>query len=283
VKCKICNSDSNRIFNANVLGKYSVAYYQCSHCHFIQTETPYWLNEAYSTAISSLDVGLVYRNLGLAKQIDPILKNFFNYKARFLDFAGGYGLLVRLMRDQGFDFYRQDIYCENIFATSLDLKDLPENSKFEALTAFEVFEHLEMPLFEIRRMFEYSDTIIFSTELQIGTPLRSALDWWYFVPESGQHISFYTLKSLEIVAQKLNCNLYSNNSNLHILTRRKMKTDPFNGIQNPIKRPFIYRVLYRLLSMLDNSDPFLKAIQLESLLPRDFEMAKKNLCKKDLL
>jgi hypothetical protein len=262
--------------------KYSVRYYQCSRCKFIQTENPYWLNEAYNRTISSMDVGLVYRNVSLAKAIDPILKSFFNYKGRFLDFAGGYGLFVRLMRDQGFDFYRQDIYCENLFACYLDLEDLPENSSFEALTAFEVFEHLVNPFDEIRRMFQFSENIIFSTELQPDKPLISSQDWWYFVPESGQHISFYTMESLAIIAEKFNCDLYSNNINLHIFTKRKLNADPFKFKGTTANKSLIYKALNKLFLILNKKRHLLKRIELESLLHHDFEMAKKNSLRKNI-
>jgi len=37
---------------------------------------------------------------------------------------------VRLMRDEGYNFYRQDVYCENIFAKSFDVEDLKEKKFF---------------------------------------------------------------------------------------------------------------------------------------------------------
>ncbi|PKP59337.1 MAG: class I SAM-dependent methyltransferase [Candidatus Altiarchaeales archaeon HGW-Altiarchaeales-1] len=190
--CKICNSDTNEVFEAKILNSYNVKYYKCKHCGFIQTEKPYWLNEAYSSAISSLDVGLVSRNLSFVPITASIIEKYFKVNGKFLDYGGGTGLFVRLMRDKGFDFYRQDIYCENLFAQNFDINDLDDKKiKFELLTAFEVFEHLKDPLIEIEKMFKLSDSILFSTELQ---PLENVTpdNWWYFVPETGQHISFYS-------------------------------------------------------------------------------------------
>ena len=52
-KCKICDSNSHYFATAKVLQKYNVDYFQCSNCGFVQTEEPYWLDEAYSEAIRS--------------------------------------------------------------------------------------------------------------------------------------------------------------------------------------------------------------------------------------
>jgi len=77
---------------------------------------PYWLDEAYGDAISVLDTGLIQRNLHIAERLAPLLYFLFDHKAPYLDVAGGYGMLVRLMRDIGFDFYWSDKYCRNLFA-----------------------------------------------------------------------------------------------------------------------------------------------------------------------
>ena len=64
MKCKICDGAVRHLFAKKVLHKYDVAYFQCLHCRFIQTEQPYWLGEAYEKAIARLDIGLVWRANG---------------------------------------------------------------------------------------------------------------------------------------------------------------------------------------------------------------------------
>jgi hypothetical protein len=48
------------------------------------------------------------RNINLSKMVATILLLFFDFRRKFLDYAGGYGVFVRLMRDIGFDFYWYD-------------------------------------------------------------------------------------------------------------------------------------------------------------------------------
>jgi hypothetical protein len=266
--CLICKSEARQLFLGTVLKKNNVAYYKCEHCGFIQTESPYWLQESYSKAIASLDIGLVSRNLYLLPIIEKILVENFDYTKKFIDFAGGYGLFVRLMRDKGFDFYRQDKYCQNIFAEYFDISDIGSN-KFEALTAFEVFEHLQNPIEDIKKMFTLSDTIIFSTELQPLTPISNVNDWWYFSPETGQHISFYTYKTLEVIAGHFNCHIYSNRHNLHILSPKKFTKNPFDG-SIPLRRKVVLKINSYLNRLFDNT----KKINLQGKLQSDYEYVK---------
>ena len=230
MNCKICDTITKEYSVKKVLNKYDVNYYRCPCCNFIQTEKPYWFNEAYNNAITKLDIGLVYRNEYLVPIISTMINAFYKDKAPYLDYGGGYGLFVRMMRDRGFDFYRQDIYCENLFAKHFDISDLAAGTQFEMVTAFEVFEHLEDPYGELQKMFCYSDTVLFSTELQ--PEIESELqDWWYFTPETGQHISLYHSKSLQVMAEKIGMHLLSY-KNLHMFSRRKRSETRCRGERN---------------------------------------------------
>jgi 2-polyprenyl-3-methyl-5-hydroxy-6-metoxy-1,4-benzoquinol methylase len=273
--CKICNSNAIKIFSGRILNKYNIDYFQCDNCRFIQAESPYWLKEAYSSAIASTDIGLVSRNLSFQNITSWIIKSYFDYNSKFLDYAGGYGIFVRLMRDKGFDFYRQDIYCENHFAKYFDICELNTGTKFELVTAFEVFEHLVDPIEEINKIFEYTDVVFFSTELQPKIKMNSTADWWYFAEETGQHISFYTIKTLKIIAKKTNCYLYSNNYNLHILTKKKLNSNPFEEWQNSHKKILIIRILYRVIKYIElRINKKSNNVYMNSLLMKDFEYVK---------
>jgi glycosyltransferase involved in cell wall biosynthesis len=232
-KCKICGSDSHYFSTAKILQKYDVDYFQCSNCGFVQTEHPYWLNEAYSEAIAPSDVGLVYRNNMMANITAKLLFNYFDHEAKFIDYGGGYGLFVRLMRDQGFDFYWQDKFCQNLFATSFELT---ENIKSELLlvTAFELFEHFTYPLQELEEILKLAPNILFSTSLLPDNNPKPD-QWWYYTPHEGQHISIHTRKSLEILAEKYNLTLYTDGASLHLLTTNKnLPKDLFENIKTDV-------------------------------------------------
>ncbi|MEG4119586.1 glycosyltransferase [Microcoleus sp. N9_B4] len=210
------------------MGKYDVDYFQCSNCGFVQTEEPYWLEEAYSQPIASSDVGLAFRNLSFSQITQNLLFNFFNHQSRFLDYGGGYGLFVRLMRDAGFDFYWLDKFCQNIFAQGFEI-NAAANNQFELVTAFEVFEHLVHPMDELENLLKKSRNILLSTELLPESNPKPD-EWWYYVLHEGQHVSLYTAKALSIIATKFNLNFYSNGSSLHLLTEKELPDDLFQQL-----------------------------------------------------
>jgi len=216
--CKICNQDNNSIFTAKILNKYDVDYYHCSQCYFLQTEEPYWLEESYKESINLSDTGIMLRNISLSHITTIIVFFFYNRKKKFLDYAGGYGILTRMLRDVGLDFYWKDKFSKNLLARGFEYSS---NNSFELVTSFEAFEHFENPLEEIESMLTKSDTILFSTNL-INDDLPNPSEWWYFGLEHGQHISFFSKKTLEYVAKKYNLNLYTNNSSIHLLTAKNI-------------------------------------------------------------
>jgi hypothetical protein len=223
--CHICGRRSNLFSEERVLKKYQVKYYQCTFCGFIQTEDPYWLSEAYSKAITVQDIGLVRRNITFSKFTNVVISILLKSYGQFLDYGGGYGLFVRLMRDLGYDFYRYDKYCENIFAVGFDVSDTMIQN-FDLVTAYEVFEHLREPLSEINKMLSFSNNLLFSTAvLPSGNPKPE--NWWYFGLEHGQHISIFTMRSLEEIAIKHNLRFYSNGVNLHLFTPVKISRQLF--------------------------------------------------------
>jgi hypothetical protein len=226
MKCTICDNETYSIFSAKILNKYDIKYYYCDYCGFLQTEEPYWLQEAYNNPINIVDTGVMARNIGSSKITAVILYFLFDPHGKYLDFAGGYGFLTRLMRDIGFDFYWHDPYSPNLVARGFELET--NSLKYELITSFESFEHFNEPIKEIENIIQFSDNILFSTELLPST-LPKPGEWWYYALESGQHISFYSYRTLKYITQKYDMNLYSNGGYIHMFTKnRKINNNLFN-------------------------------------------------------
>lgn len=236
--CRVCTVRVQPHFKAEVLGRYQVEYSRCPECGLIQTEPPYWLAEAHDQAVSALDVGLVRRNLDFAARLGDLLAQHFNSGGRFLDYAGGYGLMVRLMRDAGYDFQRHDPFCANIFAQEFDVPDL-SGQRFELITAFELLEHLEAPVPVVERLLGHADSLLFSTRLQPEPVPTGVDDWWYFWPQTGQHVTFYTLPALRCLARQTQTFLHTDGTGLHLLTRRDFAVSPLmrpGGLLHALER-----------------------------------------------
>lgn len=253
MNCNVCSTKAKFFVTAKLLEKYDVSYFICENCDFIQTEEPYWLEEAYSQAINRNDVGLVDRNILNSKISNALISVFLNPDAKFIDYGGGYGLFVRLMRDLGFDFYRYDSHCENLFAQDFEA-NFNKNTKYELLTAFELFEHLANPLDEIEKMLKFSRNILFTTELIPANNPKPG-SWWYYIPEYGQHVSFYSRKTLSVIAEKYSLNLYSDGRSLHLFTTSKIS-------------PLLFRLLAKQKKVISLLNAFLRR---ESLVPADYQ------------
>lgn len=219
VRCRICSAAVEVFDHALVLHKHPVDYYRCPSCGFIQTQAPYWLEQAYSTAMTSIDIGPVSRAMSCSYVARSVILAAFDWRRVFLDFGGGYGLFVRRMRDLGFDFRLYDEYCENLFAKAHQVR-LDALESFELVTAFEVVEHLVSPMEVFWKLRALSENILFSTCL-VPEPAPKIGEWWYYDPRHGQHISFFSWRSLHRVAQQLGLRLYSA-GDIHLMTKESL-------------------------------------------------------------
>lgn len=218
-RCRICDGAAAPFGNALVLNKYDVRYFSCARCGFVQTEEPYWLEEAYSSAIAPIDIGPLDRALRMAEKTKALAVAWFNPWRPCLDFGAGYGLLVRRLRDLGLDYRYYDRHCENLFAQGFEA-DPYAGDRFEIVTAFEVVEHLEDPVTEVRRLLQCTSNLFFSTQL-LPPHRPGPNNWWYYAPEFGQHVSIFSRRSLDILAERLGRRLLSC-GNLHLLTEKRI-------------------------------------------------------------
>lgn len=207
-------------FSETVLGKYDVSYFHCRECGFLRTEEPYWLDEAYTRAIAAADTGLLQRNFTVAAKLAVVLFLCFDPRRAFVDVAGGYGTLTRLMRDIGFDFYWEDKYCQNLLAVGFESDK--SSTPVHALTALEVLEHVPDPVEFLSGLMQRFGTrnIILSTETY-GGPSPPDKSWWYYSFRTGQHIAFYRQQTLLRIAQRLKLEFHSVRG-LHVFSQRPL-------------------------------------------------------------
>lgn len=205
INCRLCDHLCRFQFSKKLLNKYDIAYYECIHCHSLQTEEPFWLNEAYGEDAEKYDTGKASRTL----------ENFLNLPSLFnllkidtevpsIDWGGGGGLLTRLLRDVGYNFYCYDLHFKSEFAQGFQWKK--QTSKVEVITAFEVVEHFSDPSIEWKKIFALNpEFVICSTEIY----RNQREDWFYLSPINGQHIFFYSEIALAIIAESFSYTVYN--------------------------------------------------------------------------
>lgn len=245
--CPICGSAMRPTHTGTVLGRHSASYSMCCDCDFWAADSPTWLQEAYTTAISSMDTGIARRSIQCHKTIFPLLARMFDPGGTYVDWASGPGLLVRLMRDSGLDYYWQDAYAENSFAAGFEWERSQRGAT--AVTAIEVFEHVVDPVKFVAQILDSTgtDTILFTQELHHG-PDPS---WWYLVPETGQHIAFYNERSLTALGRQFDMH-YRSAGWLHMLTRRDIPQRRFSREVRLARHRVVF--LKRRMASLTESD-----------------------------
>ena len=220
--CPVCSGQMKYCFSAEVLCKYSADFEVCDACGFLRVREPHWLEEAYSAAIANSDTGLVMRNISLACKLAGTL--YWVLKERgdgvYLDAAGGHGLLTRLMRDFGFNYYWSDKYCKNLLAPGFEYE--ARLGPCRAVSALEVFEHLTDPKGYVQEVLDFSgsDCLFFTTELYRISPPQPD-KWVYYSLKTGQHIGFFQKKTLETLASSLGLKFCSTNG-IHVLSKREI-------------------------------------------------------------
>ncbi len=220
--CPVCSAQMKYCFSAQVLCKYSADFEVCEACGYLRVHEPHWLEEAYSSAIANSDTGLVKRNISLACKLAGVL--YWVLKERgvrvYLDAAGGYGLFTLPMRDFGFDFYWSDKYCQNIMAPGFEYEII--SGPCRAVTALEVFEHLTDPKRYVEDLLSFSGTeyLLFTTELYKMKPPEPG-QWPYYSLKTGQHVSFFQKKTLEMLASNMGLKFFSTNG-IHLLSKSEV-------------------------------------------------------------
>lgn len=229
-RCRVCGAPTTYLWHAPLL-KRQISYHECGACGYIQTEMPFWLEEAYSSAINDSDTGILARNQGCMERVLITLWMLGGKKQRVKDVAGGYGVLVRMLRDAGVDARWSDKYAQNLLARGFE-----DDGQHAALaTSFESFEHFVQPMDELKALLASADSVLISTELA-PEPTPAAQDWWYYGLDHGQHIGFYRRRTLEWMAAQHGMRLLSDGSSFHLFTRANVNEWLWNQLIKRRKR-----------------------------------------------
>ena len=165
--CRCCATDFlTCLFQADLLGK-NISYFECKNCGYVQTEEPTWLQEAYTSVINVSDTGIIARNLLNVSLVLATLAMTGLRKSQVVDYAGGNGFLVRLLRDVGVDALWSDPYCENLVARGFEYVN---DKQANLVTVFESFEHFVRPMDEMVKILDIAPNILLTTNIFLNLP-----------------------------------------------------------------------------------------------------------------
>ncbi len=195
VYCRLCEGKCAKQFEALVLKRYKVSYYKCENCGSLQTEEPFWLNEAYTDPVSHFDSDYLDRGIRVAELVLAMWRILgLPVNVPILDFGAGIGISTQRLRDYGLNSFALDKHTKNIFNPRLEW--LGENHP-RIIIAAEVFEHLPNPRNDLLDIFSLSADFIIATTYLYNNQKE---DWAYIGLDHGQHVFFYTAKAMQIVA-----------------------------------------------------------------------------------
>ena len=214
--CAVCSGGTSFLFSYEVRGKHQASLHECHNCRFTYISNPHWLDESFSSELNDLDIGSVDRCLVLADFVEVLIRSMKSSKSRFLDWGGGYGLLSRIMRDRGLDFASHDIYTRPLFVESSSNLN---SETFELITMSEVALHLVDPVPVFTKIMESTDVLVFTAVI---APTVIPNDWWYLMPDTGQHVAIYHEETLQVLAKKLGVQVTSDGRFFHVLHRKSL-------------------------------------------------------------
>ncbi len=202
--CRLCGARAHFWNTKRLLNRYDVSYYLCSQCGSLETEQPYWLEDAYNITGVGDDVGAAQRTIDLVLKTTALLDRIkLPAKAECIDFGGGLGLFTRLMRDRGINFLSYDLYAQPFFSDRYSLRVLAGRTP-AVVTAFEVLEHFSNPAHDLAQLFASRPALVIATtEVFTGQDAN----WPYFAEGTGQHIFFYSPRALTQIAKRFGYSL----------------------------------------------------------------------------
>jgi hypothetical protein len=192
--CRLCGALTNHVFTATVLQKYEIDYLRCADCQSMQTQAPFWLDEAYAHNLGDMDCGAAQRNLSSATA-SMIVANIWGLR-NGIDHGGGDGLLCRLLRDYGLNCFVEDKYAAPTYAQGYSDPDFETP---DVIFAFEVFEHFTDPMSEVSALFAKRPKVLFGSTHQY---VNQGADWAYLSRHSGHHIYFYSEGGMQVIGKR---------------------------------------------------------------------------------
>ncbi len=221
--CRVCGGVT-RFFEMATILDFDAQYVICDQCKSMQVTNPHWLSDAHSKAISGLDVGLVSRTTVASRLITSFFKLQRIGQVSGIDWAGGTGLLTRMLRDSGLDVYSYDKYADQELASVFVADEQSLKSKMTFVSAIECFEHLTNPDLDFRNVSHDKDYLILTTEtLPSPTPFPSSKSWWYFMPETGQHVTFASPEGIRQFGRNIGFDFYLRVGDMHFFARKKLR------------------------------------------------------------
>jgi Methyltransferase domain len=244
--CRLCGADTRLAFSRTAADGVDIACYECTGCESLQTETPYWIAELYAKSSGAshqgLDTEAVERCLTGRIAVAMLWKagGFSSQRNKLLDWGGGPGLLVRLLRDVGLNAFLYDKYSPNHYAVGFTARD---DDRYDFVTAFEVFEHFPSPATDLVPLFATSPRcLLVSTAIFCG----QGPDWTYLGAPKSEHVFFYSEKALRWIGERYGYEVFRLPHDLTLFFKRPFSSRRLRLVHALLSKPYIAQLVFAL-------------------------------------
>ena len=216
MKCYLCNARVIKFLTKN-----GFTIYRCDNCGLARTdlqkdyfqfvESHY--NKGYFTGDPTRSAYVDYKDdkKFIVKNLNKFLEKVRKYKpsGKLLDVGCALGFLVELARSRGYDAYGFDAstYAVEEASELVGSKRIQhgiiskvhyEKKSFDVITMFDIFEHLDDPRADLRKIFSWlkDDGILIIATGDTESVLSKLLGrkWTFYIPP--QHLFFFNKKNL---------------------------------------------------------------------------------------
>ncbi len=209
--CKICGAQTSLLDDKQMRVTYSV----CEECGFIYKNIEHHLNPElelkeynyHNNSFESKGYVLMFQNL-----IDQFIKPL-HISGKVLDYGSGPGpVLKELMRRAGYEAYDYDPFFN-------PNKKYSQN-KYSLITITEVVEHFVSPIKEFRHL----ESLLEETGYLVIMTQFNPLSLDEFLKSSyrrvGTHVSFYSLKTIQYIANLFHLEIVTHNKKNIIVLKK---------------------------------------------------------------
>lgn len=188
-------------------------YFRCKSCHLIFLDSTHYatkLDEKVRYATHNNDV----QDLRYQKFVSPIttaIQNDFDHSAKGLDYGCGTGPVATfVLKEKGYN--NINLYDPFFEPHQQHLR----SNYYDFIICCEVMEHFHFPSKEFLKLSNFLKTggqLYCKTKLFLSTQTSVEFDKWYYKNDKT-HVCFYSLESLDYIAQKFNLKLEQSTNEL---------------------------------------------------------------------
>ncbi len=201
--CIICGHETTSFKHP----RFDIVFHECDFCEFIFKDEKNHITHDEELMVYDLHQNSI-ENIGYVNYLNNFIDTAvtpFIQMGKVLDFGSGPNPVLKQLLSKSFSF---DVDIYDFFYSPLKVY---ENQKYDLITSTEVVEHFQDPLSYFKLFYELLSPNGILSIMTLFHPKthQEIFDWFYIRDKS--HVSFFTIKTMQYIADTLGFNLIYDN------------------------------------------------------------------------